>query len=173
MNNIFKPEANQTYTIALKYVVGRLVNGNWGMQLMWFLTDGRRMYTPRIVQGFIDDLGLKPHQPFTLSKAVVDGKTEWKVSPACKEVSKNVARQERALPQAAAVLLNGAGPLDSPIPEDETVDPPPVPLAEVLKGVVGVVHRVEQYADSINYPVRFTPSDILAMAISMLQRSAA
>lgn len=154
---IFKPEPNTKYVIALKYPKPQLVNGRWGMQCLWILADGRRMYTPKIVQERIEAEGIKPGQAFSLCKALEDGQTDWLISRG---------------QSPAAALLDGAGPLDSPIPDQEPdEDPPPIPLTRLehaLKTAVSAAHKAELEGLKIGYNVRFTPSDIRAMAISVL-----
>lgn len=159
-SEIFRPEPNQKYVIALKYPKGQNVNGTWGPQLLWTLADGRKLYTPPFFQKLIDDLGLKPGQRFELFKATEGRKTKWKVSPASK-------------PQQPVVdVLNGAGPLDSPIPEYEpNEDPPPIPITRLehaLKTAVTAAAKAEKHAEGLGYACRFSSADVRAMAISVL-----
>ena len=51
---ILKLEVNQPYVIALKYPTGKQVEGNWGPQLRWILSNGDLLYTPL-------ELGAKIH----------------------------------------------------------------------------------------------------------------
>ena len=134
--------------------------GAWGPQLLWTLADGRKFYTPVFFQKLIDDEGIEPGQKFELLKSTEGRKTVWKVSPASKPE------------QPVAALLNGSGPLDSPIPEDDPQeDPPPVPITRLehaLKTAVHAANSAEKHGQSIGYNVRFSPQDIRAMAISVL-----
>lgn len=154
---IFKPELNQKYTIALKYPKGQNVDGVWGPQLLWTLADGRKLYTPLFFQKLIDDEGIKPGRRFELSKMQEGRKTLWKIT-----------RSQ----QSVVDTLNGAGPLDSPIPQDEPdEDPPPIPLTRLehaLKTAVTAAHAAEQEGQRIGYNIRFGPQDIRAMAISVM-----
>jgi hypothetical protein len=153
---IFRPEPNTKYTIALKYPKGQNVTGAWGPQLLWTLSDGRKLYTPAFFQKLIDDEGIKPGQRFELFKSTEGRKTVWKIAKL----------------QPIAALLDGAGPLDSPIPQDEPDDdPPPIPLTRLehaLKTAVTAAHAAEQEGQRIGYNIRFGPQDIRAMAISVM-----
>jgi hypothetical protein len=155
--DIFRPEPNQKYIIALKYPKGQSVTGAWGPQLLWTLADGRKLYTPPIFQKQIDDLGIKPGQRFELLKARQGHKTDWKVS---------------RVPQAAATLLDGSAPLDNPIPDQEPdEDPPPIPftrLEHALKTAVTAAAKAEKHAEGLGYACRFSSADVRAMAISVL-----
>jgi hypothetical protein len=154
---IFKPEPNVKYVVALKYPKGQNITGNYGPQLLWTLADGRKLYTPLFFQTLIEEQGIKPGQRFELLKAQEGRKKVWRVS---------------RIQQPAAALLDGSGPLDSPIPEDDPQDdPPPIPLIRLehaLKTAVHAAAKAEKHGLGIGYTIRFTPSDIRAMAISVL-----
>jgi len=157
---IFRPEPNQKYIIALKCPKGQNVNGAWGPQLLWTLSDGWKLYTPLFFQKLIDDEGIKPGQRFELYKAQEGRKTLWRVT-----------RQGPAQ-QPVVDVLNGSGPLDSPIPEPEpNEDPPPIPITRLehaLKTAVTAAAKAEKHAEGLGYACRFSSADVRAMAISVL-----
>jgi hypothetical protein len=170
---IFRPEPNQKYVIAVKYSKGQSVSGTWGPQLLWTLSDGRKFYTPVFFQKLIEEQGVKPGQRFEFEKTTEGRKTVWKVLPAHKEARNDAARQGPVSGHQAIVdVLNGSGPLDSHIPQDEPdEDPPPIPLTRLehaLKTAVNAAASAEKEGQRIGYNVRFGSQDIRAMAISVL-----
>jgi hypothetical protein len=140
---------NQPVTVALKYQTPREVTGAWGPQLLWILTGNRALYTPLHVKADVEKLNIRAGQKFTIEKRQANGKTGWVVS----------------LAQPVAALLNGQESLDNPIPENPR---PSTMLESALKTAVSAAAAAEKHATEIGYTVRFTPSDIRAMGISVL-----
>jgi len=154
-SHYLKVESNQVYTVQLKYPKPTEVHGLGGKQLRWILLDGRAMYTPLFVREEVEKLQIKPGVKFTIEKSVQNGNVNWKVSRF----------------QPVQQLLDAAPSLDSPVPdhdEDEEPLPPAAHLERALKLAVTAAHNAEQEGRKIGYAIRFTPSDIRAMAISVL-----
>src|SRR6516164_8838861 len=67
--------------VALKYNDGKEVNGQYGDQILYTLTDGRVMYVPPIVKKKIDEAGITRGELFTITKAEKNNGTrrtiEW------------------------------------------------------------------------------------------------
>ena len=84
MNDKVQFQTNVPVEIALKYDDGKEVNGQYGDQVMYTLTDGRVMYVPPIVKRRIDELGIGRGELFTLTKAEKKNGTrrtiEWLVA---------------------------------------------------------------------------------------------
>src|ERR1700722_8423439 len=77
-------QTNVPVEVALKYNDGKEVNGQYGDQVLYTLTDGRVMYVPPIVKRKIDELGIGRGELFTLTKAEKKNGTrrtiEWLVA---------------------------------------------------------------------------------------------
>ncbi|HUD64509.1 MAG TPA: hypothetical protein VMQ17_08020 [Candidatus Sulfotelmatobacter sp.] len=78
-------QTNIPVEVALKYGDGKEVNGQYGDQVLYTLTDGRVMYVPPIVKRRIEELGIGRGELFTLTKAEKKNGTrrtiEWVVAP--------------------------------------------------------------------------------------------
>lgn len=153
-----KVEPNQVYTVQLKYPKPTEVHGLGGKQLRWILIDGRALYTPLFLREKFEELQIKPGMKFTIEKAVNGRDVHWKVNR----------------PQPVQQLLDVGPSLDSPVPEPDPDEEPTYPPAAksklelALKSAVTAAHKAEQEGMRIGYTIRFTPSDIRAMAISVL-----
>ena len=77
-------QTNIPVEVALKYGDGKEVNGQYGDQVLYTLTDGRVMYVPPIVKKRIEELGIGRGELFTLTKAEKKNGTrrtiEWVVA---------------------------------------------------------------------------------------------
>src|ERR1019366_1599191 len=62
-------EANVPVTATLAYPDGLKVQGRFGDQVMYSLTDGRVMYVPPIVRDKPVELGIRQHEPFAICRA--------------------------------------------------------------------------------------------------------
>ena len=84
MNDKVQFQTNVPVEVALKYNDGKEVNGQYGDQVLYTLTDGRVMYVPPIVKRRIDELGIARGELFTLTKAEKKNGTrrtiEWLVA---------------------------------------------------------------------------------------------
>jgi len=59
---------NVPVQIALKYPQGKIISGRWGEQMLFTLTDGRRMYVPIDVASKISMLEVNVNEPFCICK---------------------------------------------------------------------------------------------------------
>ena len=62
-------EANVPVTATLAYADGLKVQGRFGDQVMYSLTDGRVMYVPPVVRDKLVELGIRQHEPFAICRA--------------------------------------------------------------------------------------------------------
>jgi len=62
-------QTNVPVTVALAYADGLQVEGRFGNQIMYTLTDERVMYVPLVVRSKLAELGVQPGEPFTICKA--------------------------------------------------------------------------------------------------------
>ena len=62
-------EANVPVTVTLAYADGLKVQGRFGDQVMYSLTDGRVMYVPPIVRNKLVELGIRQNEPFAICRA--------------------------------------------------------------------------------------------------------
>ena len=62
-------EANVPVEAMLAYPDGLKVQGRFGDQVMYSLTDGRVMYVPPIVRDNLVELGIRQNEPFAICRA--------------------------------------------------------------------------------------------------------
>jgi len=62
-------EANVPVTATLAYEDGLKVQGRFGDQVMYSLTDGRVMYVPPLVRDKLVELGIRQNEPFNICRA--------------------------------------------------------------------------------------------------------
>ena len=173
---ILKLEPNKPYTIALKYPTAKQVDGQYGPQLRWILSNGDLLYTPMVVGPQIEDLAIRPGQPFTITKITSGRSFNWIAEKCGNGLNKNGAPGPRSIPQRAATpgphethktpiasILEAAEPLDG-IPTSI----PLTRLEDALKTAVAAAAAAERYAESISYACRFSSADVKSMAISVL-----
>jgi hypothetical protein len=158
---ILKLEPNKPYTIALKYPTAKQVDGFSGPQLRWILSNGDILYTPLVVGAQIEDLGIKPGQPFTLTKRKNGDGTKWIAErPSSQGAATPAPHETNKTPIAA--LLDSAEPLDG-IPAYKPI----TRLEDALRTAVAAAAAAEKYGREIGYAVRFAPADIKSLGISV------
>src|SRR5215469_16441231 len=59
-------EVNVPVTATLAYAEGLNVQGRFGEQVMYSLTDGRVMYVPPLVRDKLMELGIRQNEPFAI-----------------------------------------------------------------------------------------------------------
>lgn len=157
-----KPELNTPYTVALKYPTPIRVKGFDGWQMRYLLMDGRALYLPEDFKPKMDALNLKPGQTFIVERHAVGRTLEWSVTrPDAPRL------QGGAKPQPAIVLINQSEALDAPVLEDHP-RLPQTQLEHALKTAVAAAAAAEKHGQEIGYNVRFNPSDIRALGITVL-----
>lgn len=155
-NGYLKLDIDHPVTIALKYPTPKPVKGAWGPQLLWFLADGKKLFTPDVVRRQIEELGIQPGEKFQVAKLRAGKSVQWKV--------------ER-VPSQAALLLDRCVPLDGL--EYELPEVPASSLDKALRGTIQAVIQAEEHGKKIGYHIQFTPSDIRELALSVLRQGRA
>lgn len=158
-------QANAPVTVALAYADGLPVQGRFGEQIMYTLTDERVMYVPPIVRNQLVDLGIQPGEVFTICKAERKqgnrNAIEWRVE-------RRGAAHDR--PPWETPRANGKA-------NGHPVARPPdvmglALLQEALVSSVDVAVATEQYAATKGLALRFGSEDLRAMALSLfIQRT--
>src|SRR4026209_1951502 len=69
--NILRFETDTPVEVALKYVVGRDVDGRYGLQVLYTLVDDRLMYLEPKVARRVDQLRITAGEPFSICKREV------------------------------------------------------------------------------------------------------
>jgi hypothetical protein len=172
MNDKVQFQTNVPVEVALKYNDGKEVNGQYGDQVLYTLTDGRVMYVPPIVKRKIDELGIGRGELFTLTKAEKKNGTrrtiEWLVAAgergegvqtrdpqvtgrprrngaAGEAVAGNGhARRASASTDAKGFLVTGQGQF----------------LLQALAAAVDAAATTERYATSCGVELQFTSEDV-------------
>jgi hypothetical protein len=142
-NTILKPEPNVPTEISLTTSSGVQVHGDYGPQMLFSLTDHRRLYVPLEVGREIQSLSLAPGQSFLLTKATRNGQRgyDWKVE-------RKPVEPTHSAPAAS--------------------NRPPTQLEHALKTAIAAAKEAEHFGSVIGYTVRFSEGDIRAMAITLL-----
>src|SRR5450755_3142579 len=103
-------EANVPVTATLAYADGLKVQGRFGDQVMYSLTDGRVMYVPPVVRDNLVELGIRQHEPFAICRAERrEGNrrfVDWVVEP---EVSAAGSQGANGNSDAYGSPVNGEG----------------------------------------------------------------
>ena len=172
-------EANVPVSAMLAYADGLKVQGRFGDQVMYSLTDGRVMYVPPIVRDKLVELGIRQNEPFDICRAERrEGNrrlVDWVVRPngAVAPSQNSAAYSDMPVSPAngdngARVRANGNGngngkPASVPASSGnaETL------LRAALTASIDAALAAEQYASAHGLSVRFGSEDLRAMALSL------
>ena len=144
-SSILKLEPNVPTELALQFSTGLNVSGQFGPQVLFTLTNNRRLYVPEAVGREIASLTLAPGQPFIITKAQKQGQRGFDWTVERKPVEPAAAPADVAESMRAATQIEHA-----------------------LKTAVAAAASAERFAKEIGYTVRFGPEDIRAMGITIL-----
>lgn len=166
-------QTNIPVELALKYGDGKEVNGQYGDQILYTLTDGRVMYVPPIVKRRIEELGIGRGELFTLTKAEKKNGTrrtiEWVVAAGERG---DRQRQERVDPSngqrpaqprnGAVVPANGNGHRANSTNDTKgfLVTSHGQLLLQSLAAAVDVAAATERYAAASGVELQFTSEDL-------------
>ena len=166
-------QTNIPVEVALKYDDGKEVNGQYGDQVLYTLTDGRVMYVPPIVKRRIEELGIGRGELFTLTKAEKKNGTrrtiEWLVAAgergeratqtSAQEVN---GRQRRNGAAGEAVAGNGHArrPSASSDAKGFLVTGQGQFLLQALAAAVDAAATTERYATACGVELQFTSEDV-------------
>ena len=166
-------QTNIPVEVALKYGDGKEVNGQYGDQVLYTLTDGRAMYVPPIVKRRIEELGIGRGELFTLTKAEKKNGTrrtiEWLVAAGERgekppRESVQAAKSERPAQQrnGAAVSGNGNGQRANSNNDAKgfLVTNHGQLLLQSLAAAVDVATATERYAAASGVELQFTSEDL-------------
>lgn len=172
-------QTNVPVEVALKYGDGKDVNGQYGDQVLYTLTDGRVMYVPPIVRKQIEDLGIARGELFTITKAEKKNGTrrtiEWRVSA-------NGRTAGQRTPESTAD--NGrpadAGPEKQPSEQalrNGWVARAPAGagaqfLKQALALAVDAVAEAERYAGTHGISLQFTSEDVREIGLRIYAHAA-
>ena len=173
-------QTNVPVEVALKYGDGKDVNGQYGDQVLYTLTDGRVMYVPPIVRKQIEDLGIARGQLFTITKAEKKNGArrtiEWQVS-----ANGHAANQRSAESAADSGRPSGIGPGKQPLSQASGNGlvgraAPAGTGAQFLKRAlalaVDAVAEAERYAGTHGISLQFTSEDVREIGLRIYASAA-
>ena len=174
-------EANVPVAATLAYADGLKVQGRFGDQVMYSLTDGRVMYVPPIVRDKLLELGIRQNEPFNICRAERrEGNryfVDWIVQPhsaASPTPSANSHADVPGLPvngdSGARFKPNNNGNGNSggkPACVPTSAATAETALRGVLMSSIDAALAAEQYASARGLSVRFGSEDLRAMALSL------
>jgi hypothetical protein len=166
-------QTNVPVEVALKYNDGKEVNGQYGDQVLYTLTDGRVMYVPPIVKRKIDELGIGRGELFVLTKAEKKNGTrrtiEWLVAAGeCGERETQTRHQQVTGRQcrngAAGEARGGNGHARRPSASSDVkgflVTGQGQFLLQALAAAVDAAATTERYATTCGVELQFTSEDV-------------
>src|SRR5271166_4397156 len=171
-------EANVPVTASLAYPDGLKVQGRFGDQVMYSLTDGRVMYVPPVVRDKLVELGIRKNEPFAIGGAERrEGNrrfVDWVVQPEDSTQSATANGDAHGSPangdSGARVKSNGNGngngngkPAGAPT-KSGTAE---TALRAALTTSIDAALAAEQYASAHGLSIRFGSEDLRAMALSL------
>jgi hypothetical protein len=160
------------------------VQGRFGDQVMYSLTDGRIMYVPPIVRDKLMELGIRQNEPFAICRVERrEGNrrfVEWVVQPDGPAVP---SQREVVQSDTPAPPVNGdssvrarsnksnsngdGGGNGKPACTPSGSGPAETALRAALMASIDVALAAEQYASAHRLSVRFGSEDLRAMALSL------
>jgi len=172
-------EANVPVTATLAYADGLKVQGRFGDQVMYSLTDGRVMYVPPLVRDKLVELGIRQNEPVAICRAERrEGNrrfVDWVVQPDSSAAPGQSATAHGDTPGSpmngdggGRVKPNGNGRGDGK-PASARVSPgtAETALRAALTASIDAALAAEQYASVHGLSIRFGSEDLRAMALSL------
>ena len=176
-------EANVPVTATLAYADGLNVQGRFGDQVMYSLTDGRVMYVPPLVRDKLVELGIRQNEPFAICRAERrEGNrrfVDWVVQPNSSAAPAQSATAHGDMPgspadggSGARVKPNGNGNGNGNGNSKAANAPTKSGTAETalraaLTASIDAALAAEQYASAHGLSIRFGSEDLRAMALSL------
>ena len=168
-------EANVPVTATLAYADGLKVQGRFGDQVMYSLTDGRVMYVPPLVRDKLMELDILQNEPFNICRAERrEGNrrfVDWVVQPNGSASPTPIANARRDTPESppngdgcARAKSNGNGRPANVVGAAATAESA---LRTALMTSIDAALAAEQYASAHGLSVRFFSEDLRAMALSL------
>src|SRR5271165_5194426 len=170
-------EANVPVSAMLAYADGLKVQGRFGDQVMYSLTDGRVMYVTPLVRDKLVELGIRQNEPFDICRAERrEGNrrfVDWVVEPNGPAAPSENAAGYSTTPDSSAngdngtrvrANSNGNGkPASAPASSGNAE----TALRAALTASIDAALAAEQYASAHGLSVRFGSEDLRAMALSL------
>lgn len=144
-SSILKLEPNVPTELALENPAGLEVQGNYGPQVLFNLTNRRRLYVPLEVGKEIRSLTLAPGQPFTICKVQREGQRSFNWVVERKPAQASETRHSAPEPLKVATQIEHA-----------------------LKTAIAAAASAERFATEIGYTVRFSEESIKSLACTVL-----
>ena len=170
-------EANVPVKATLAYADGLKVQGRFGDQVMYSLTDGRVMYVPPIVRDKLVKLGIGQNEPVAICRAERrEGNrrfVNWVVKPdgSAAPAPSVTGRDDAPRPNGDAAACskangngNGNGKSASTPTRSGTGE---AALRAALTASIDAALVAEQYASAHGLSIRFGSEDLRAMALSL------
>jgi hypothetical protein len=172
-------EANVPVTATLAYADGLKVQGRFGDQVMYSLTDGRVMYVPPILRDKLVELGIRQNEPFAICRAERrEGNrrfVNWVVKPdgSAAPAQSVTGHDDPPRPNGDAATCakangngngNGNGKSASTPASSSTAE---TALRAALTASIDAALAAEQYASAHGLSVRFGSEDLRAIALSL------
>ena len=175
-DGILRFETNTPIEVALAYPDGKLVEGRYGDQVLYTLTDGRRMYVHPLVAKRIVDLGIGQEESFQICKRQVQNGSrkgiEWEVTRLEAEPQTTSAPQPVARPAAApSAATKSATPMqtasngkaDGTTPQLNAGTVVASTMAGALVASIDALLLARDYALKHGWKVEFNEGDIRAV----------
>ena len=157
-------QTNVPMTVALAYPDGLQVEGRFGDQIMYTLTDERVMYVPPVVRNKLVDLAIQPGELFTICKAErKEGNRrfiEW-------QVKKDDTPNDQPPWETPQVNGNSNGHTNGRTRPNPSNGHAVAHLQSALSSSIDAAIAAEQYAAAKGLSVRFGSEDLRAMALSL------
>ena len=157
-------QTNVPMTVALAYPDGLQVEGRFGDQIMYTLTDERVMYVPPVVRNKLVDLGVQPGERFTICKAERrEGNRrfiEW-------QVKKDETSNDQPPWETSPVNGNSDGHTNGRVQPNPSNGRALSHLQSALSSSIDAALAAEQYAAAKGLSVRFGSEDLRSMALSL------
>lgn len=174
-------EANVPVTATLAYADGLKVQGRFGDQVMYSLTDGRVMYVPPIVRDKLLELGIRQNEPFAICRAERrEGNrrfVDWVIQPHSTASPTPTANSHTEAPGSPVNGDSGArfkpnangngGGSGKPASVPASAATAETALRAALMSSIDAALAAEQYASAHGLSVRFGSEDLRAMALSL------
>jgi hypothetical protein len=169
-------EANVPVTATLAYADGLRVQGRFGDQVMYSLTDGRVMYVPPMVRDKLVELGIRQNEPFAICRAERrEGNrrfVDWVVQEDSSAAPAQNATAHGDTPGSPADggsgarvksngNENGNGKAANPPTKSGTAE------TALRAALIDAALAAEQYASAHGLSIRFGSEDLRAMALSL------
>jgi hypothetical protein len=182
MAETLKLQPNRTEIIALQFATGREVEGLSGTQMMYTLTDNRRLYLNLEDARKIEDLSLGKGEPFEITRREkLDGRKRLityevqysSAAPATPAPQASTRQVVQTMPSANITQeashhpqATNSAPQSAPrAPEAPT--PAPIPATRIMSALCAAIDAVveaQAYATRKGLHIAFTSEDVRAIA---------